>query len=110
MNNPLKRRIARVLPIGVALCAVLSLTLAAQDSLKLMPGYDNYAKVKQQVQAAWPQVVSGAVTLGPAGSAVRPSGPPTAAVSTTAGTPGATTSTSPPSRSPNSRPIRAQRR
>jgi dipeptidyl-peptidase-4 len=39
----------------------------AQDRLKLMPGYDDYVKAQQQLQAIRPLLVSGAVTLGGAG-------------------------------------------
>lgn len=60
---------------GFGFSCVLACLLAvpalasAQDRLKLMPGYDDYAKAQQQLQAARPLLVSGAVTLAAAGKA-----------------------------------------
>lgn len=68
MNDQAPASITLALVPVLAFCALLPPSAAAQDRLKLMPGYDNYVRVKQQVQAAWPGVVSGAVTLGAAGT------------------------------------------
>ena len=68
MNNQVMRAIAPVLPVLLALCAVPARSVHAQDRLKLMPGYDDYLKVQQQVRAVRPSLVSGAVRLGSAGA------------------------------------------
>ena len=51
--------------------ALLPASALAQDRLKLMPGYDNFLKVQQQLQAVRPALVSGAVKLSDAGGTLK---------------------------------------
>lgn len=67
MNGQPSRSTTRTLPLALMVCALLPFPVSGQDRLEVMPGYSDHLKLQQQLGAARPLLVSGAVQLGGGG-------------------------------------------